>query len=359
MTVPDNTPLAPGTPFIKTWRVLNSGTCNWEPGTQLVLVSGNPMGGPAAVSVPAAAAGAQTDISVNLTAPTAPGTYRSNWRLQAPNGTRFGAMIWAQIVVPAPATEVPEPPTAEPTETPTATPTVRPAAADLFVSEYSWTPDMPSQGSPFHVRIGVYNQGNIASGAFQVQWWLSVHAPAPNCTWDVPSVAARGGRILECDYTPGGWADYPSRVVVDSGNTVAESDESNNTLERTISVRPPLQADLRVVGLDLSTWSARVGQPVVASITLRNAGGVAVPDFNVRLLQQTPGAACPAGPGLVLFDVPAALDVNESRAFSYPFTATAVGTYQLCVVLDHMNRVEESNEGNNAMRPDRNLVVIP
>ncbi len=55
VTVPDNTALAPGTPFVKTWRVRNSGTCAWEPGTRLVFISGDPLGGPPAVDVPALA----------------------------------------------------------------------------------------------------------------------------------------------------------------------------------------------------------------------------------------------------------------------------------------------------------------
>ncbi|MFN3762162.1 MAG: NBR1-Ig-like domain-containing protein, partial [Anaerolineae bacterium] len=29
VTVPDNTAFAPNTPFVKTWRVRNSGTCAW------------------------------------------------------------------------------------------------------------------------------------------------------------------------------------------------------------------------------------------------------------------------------------------------------------------------------------------
>ena len=99
VTVPDNTVIAPGTPFIKTWRVRNSGTCAWEPGTRLVFISGTPMGGPAA-DVPALAPGAQADVSVSLTAPAAPGTYRANYQFQAPDGTRFGPVIWVQIVVP-------------------------------------------------------------------------------------------------------------------------------------------------------------------------------------------------------------------------------------------------------------------
>ncbi|MGQ9718102.1 MAG: NBR1-Ig-like domain-containing protein, partial [Anaerolineae bacterium] len=103
VTVPDNTEFAPGTAFVKTWRVRNSGTCNWEPGTKLVFVSGDGMGGPGSVDAPALAAGAQTDVSVSLVAPASPGTYRGNWQFQAPDGTRFGATMWVQIVVPAPA----------------------------------------------------------------------------------------------------------------------------------------------------------------------------------------------------------------------------------------------------------------
>jgi len=121
VTVPDNTVFSPGAAFIKTWRVRNSGTCDWETGTKLVHVSGDPLGGPAEVTIGAVAAGSNTDVSVNMSAPTAPGTYKSNWQPQAPDGTRFGSVIYAQIVVPAPATDTPEP-----TDTPTPTETQSP-----------------------------------------------------------------------------------------------------------------------------------------------------------------------------------------------------------------------------------------
>ncbi|MGC8947366.1 MAG: sigma-70 family RNA polymerase sigma factor, partial [Anaerolineae bacterium] len=111
VTVPDNTAFAPGTPFVKTWRVRNAGTCAWEPGTRLVFISGDPIGGPPAVEVPALAPGAQTDVSVSLVAPAAPGTYRANYQFQAPDGTRFGALIYVQIVVPTTPTSTPSPTT--------------------------------------------------------------------------------------------------------------------------------------------------------------------------------------------------------------------------------------------------------
>lgn len=119
VTVPDNMQFAPGKSFTKVWRIRNSGTCAWKTGTQLVYISGERMGGPAAVDIPSVAPGSTTDVSVDLTAPATPGTYRGNWQVQAPDGTRFGSVIYVQIVVPKPVTE-----TSTPTNTPTATPTV-------------------------------------------------------------------------------------------------------------------------------------------------------------------------------------------------------------------------------------------
>ena len=120
VTIPDNTLVQPGTAFRKTWRLRNSGTCDWEPGTQFVFVSGEAMGAPASVIAPAAAAGTEVEVSVDFVAPTAPGTYRSNWQLAKADGTRFGPIFYTQIVVPAPTSEAsPPPPTAAPTQVPT------------------------------------------------------------------------------------------------------------------------------------------------------------------------------------------------------------------------------------------------
>ncbi|MBN1977208.1 MAG: hypothetical protein JW918_07380, partial [Anaerolineae bacterium] len=102
VTVPDNTPFLPNTAFVKTWRIQNTGSCDWETGTKLVYVSGDPLGGPPAVDLPLAAVGASVDVTVNFTSPGAPGTYRSNWQAQRPDGAKFGQQFYVQIVVPEP-----------------------------------------------------------------------------------------------------------------------------------------------------------------------------------------------------------------------------------------------------------------
>lgn len=125
VTIPDDTNVAPGTDFRKTWRLRNEGSCNWKSGTELVFASGDPLGGPPSVIAPAAEAGAVVNVSVDLTAPEMPGTYRSNWQLQSPKGQRFGPTIYVQIVVPGEPTT--EPTTETPATTPTDAPTTEPS----------------------------------------------------------------------------------------------------------------------------------------------------------------------------------------------------------------------------------------
>ena len=107
MTVPDDTEIPPGGTFTKTWQMRNSGTCPWEPGTQLAFSSGERMNGSTPLAVGAADPGADVTISVNLQAPVAPGTYRGDWQLRNADGTPFGSNIYVQIIVPATGFVVP------------------------------------------------------------------------------------------------------------------------------------------------------------------------------------------------------------------------------------------------------------
>ena len=92
VTIPDGTELNPDTPFTKTWRLLNAGTCAWNPNYKLVFVSGNQMSGPSSqqlvnLEVPPTAS---IDVSVDLVAPSNLGTYRGYWMLKNANGVLFG-----------------------------------------------------------------------------------------------------------------------------------------------------------------------------------------------------------------------------------------------------------------------------
>jgi hypothetical protein len=113
VTYPDNTPVLVNQAFTKTWRLKNTGSCTWTSGYQLVFDSGDPMGGPPsqALTTGNVAPNQIVDISVNLVAPSTPGTYRGSWRIREPGGTLFGlsaGAFWVQINAVASAPDLPD-----------------------------------------------------------------------------------------------------------------------------------------------------------------------------------------------------------------------------------------------------------
>lgn len=105
--------VAPNQSFVKTWRVKNTGSCTWVSGYQLAYAYGNTsvssMGGqPVPITTPVAP-GAETDLSVTLTAPTTPGTYQGFWQMVNDHDTPFGQTIWVGVTVIDPSQPTPAP----------------------------------------------------------------------------------------------------------------------------------------------------------------------------------------------------------------------------------------------------------
>ncbi len=102
ITVPDGAAMPPGQRFTKVWRMLNNGTCSWGAGYQLALVGGEAMSNVNVVSAPNTLPGAMADVSVPMTAPTAPGLHVGHWRLRGSDGQPFGSLLDVRINVPNP-----------------------------------------------------------------------------------------------------------------------------------------------------------------------------------------------------------------------------------------------------------------
>ena len=82
MSVEDNSPFSPGTVFVKTWRLKNTGNCTWTTDYKLVFRSGDAMDANLSIPLPKTVAPDQTvDVSVTLKTPTKTGTYRGDWML--------------------------------------------------------------------------------------------------------------------------------------------------------------------------------------------------------------------------------------------------------------------------------------
>jgi hypothetical protein len=111
VTIPDGTAVEPGKPFVKTWRVSNSGTCTWDGTYAIAFVQGELLGAPSLAPIPIAAPGATADISLQLVAPSTRGRYQGTWRLRAPDGTSFGTNLIVDINVSGPTPTVTPTPT--------------------------------------------------------------------------------------------------------------------------------------------------------------------------------------------------------------------------------------------------------
>jgi len=93
------------TDFVKTWRVKNTGTCTWDSLYSLVFTDGTLFSSSDRFTLPfVVAPGQSTDLSLDMTSPIYPGTYESDWKIQGPDGIKFGvgkkdSPLWVKIIV--------------------------------------------------------------------------------------------------------------------------------------------------------------------------------------------------------------------------------------------------------------------
>lgn len=103
ITVPDETLLAAGEAFVKTWEIRNVGTCTWNENYSLVFASGEQLGSELSISLSQTVPDSSLQISVEMVAPAANGTFTSIYQLKDPNGELIpvGALdhIWVKIIV--------------------------------------------------------------------------------------------------------------------------------------------------------------------------------------------------------------------------------------------------------------------
>jgi uncharacterized protein YkwD len=102
VTVPDDSQMSKGQTFTKTWRFMNNGKCNWS-GYMITFVAGDRMASPDTAPVPDTEAGKTVDVSVQLTAPSADGSYTGFYELKKANGETLAIGIeksfWVKILI--------------------------------------------------------------------------------------------------------------------------------------------------------------------------------------------------------------------------------------------------------------------
>jgi polar amino acid transport system substrate-binding protein len=185
--------LEPGEPFIKSWRVRNSGSCPWDASYALVYLTGNDpaarMGGKPVFVDRMVNPGAVYDFGVELVAPLIPGIYQAFWTMRDGDGQLFGDKLGVGIEVLAPAT---------------ATPAVT---------------QTPSPNIQFTVDRTRIKQGECATFAWSVENVQAVYFYADGEDWRENGVAGQGTQT-EC---PASTTTYKLRVIYSDGTVEIKS----------------------------------------------------------------------------------------------------------------------------------------
>lgn len=336
-------PVSPGTPFQKTWRLQNNGTCTWTTGYVLTPVGGNvpqaSMGGLATAIDRPVAPGETYDMTVNLVSPLVPGVYQGFWSMRSPNGLLFGDRLWVGITVPA-----------QPTPTPAPTATVSPSinfAADrnnIRTGEcviFSWT---VSNGADvfFHAQGQPPDLNRVASTGNQTE------CPQATTTYELRVVQSTGAieiRTIRIDVQPSLAAPFFESFTVTPSQQIV--------VGACVDVRWRISGDvtnIRVSRNETTLWN---GAPLtgtsrdcppsgeaVYSIEAIGPGGNSRALENVTVLSATPVAGTPT-PTPVAGQLPVinSLTANPNRIF--------VGTCLTVAwnVSGNVNRVQLRRDG--------------
>jgi len=214
------------------------------------------------------------------------------------------------------------------------------------------TDGSPVGGQPAYVDVAVKNVGGAAAGAFSVQ--LKVDG-AVQTTWSVSSLGA-GATWTQTDYAITLAAgSHTLQLVADSGGSVAESNEGNNTASRTFTWQGGDLPDLIPWPYTPYTSPIVVSNSTGATSTSSslNAGTTYFSWFVANIGEATESSGFNTGlyvDGVLYYycEIPAGLEPEYATGCVDGPLDMPAGTYTVSTTVDYEGVVTESDEGNNS-----------
>ena len=100
LNYPDGTLVSARQSIEKQWLVENNGSCDWDGRYSLRLLDGyTALEAPGEIRLGPVQAGSQLTITINFTAPSILGPYRTAWQAYNPDGIAFGDAIYMEVIV--------------------------------------------------------------------------------------------------------------------------------------------------------------------------------------------------------------------------------------------------------------------
>ena len=212
-------------------------------------------------------------------------------------------------------------------------------AADLVFTRIVSTPRSPSIDEDTTIKATIKNEGPGRAGAFTVTLNISgSDGVLDKVNRRVDGLATGASKTLEFPWKARA-GTHTFTAAADSRGVIAETDESNNALERTVVTS---LADLTVTKVQFDSLNPSTGDDVGVGVRIENVGRGNSGRFTVRLY-------------VVGEDEPQegvrirSLERDTSASVKFTWRA-AEGCHELFVIVDANDNVPEINEGNNRSR---------
>jgi subtilase family serine protease len=250
------------------------------------------------------------------------------------------------------------------------TSTVIVPGADLIMTAVSTTATFIAPGKTFTLPNTVKNQGLFPASSFTIGFDLSPSANyndpgavAIVTTRSVTSLASGASNSATSTLTIPSTTPFGTYYVcamADSGNTVMEGDETNNTLctSTTVQVSDP---DLIMTAVSTTATTVLKGKTFSASSTVHNQGPLASGAFRIAF-HLSPNTTYGDSDDVVITAIrsvtslAAGANSTGSTTLTVP-TATPSGTYYVCTMADSLNQVTELDETNNTLCSTTQITV--
>ncbi|MDD3136474.1 MAG: pectinesterase family protein, partial [Methanoregula sp.] len=232
--------------------------------------------------------------------------------------------------------------------------TVTPPSLDI--SAVTISTGTPVVGQPVTVTVNIKNVGTVAAGPFNVT--LLAGSTEVNRT-TLFSLGVSESQDIALIWTPATDGSVSLTATVDSENTLGDTNTSNNTVTKTVSVQSGVTSgpDLTVTREYSQSWvpypdlfahyTAGVGNKIGVMIT--NAGTETAPAFNVtfRVDGNSTNVTVPAGLAVGSFTYVNITDtLDRSPGATVPVNAT----------VDSANDIPEISETNNEYSYTANVI---
>ncbi|SDX62129.1 CARDB domain-containing protein [Paenibacillus sp. CF384] len=242
---------------------------------------------------------------------------------------------------------------------------------DLVVTDITWTPASPQTGNEVTFRAVIKNQGTAATSAGTIHGVLfTVDGTSVNWSDNYTSslaagasvtVTATGGPNSKASWTAAS-GTHTVRAFIDDVNRIAESNESNNTFDKSITTGAGAgTADLIVTDVSWSPASPLTGNEVTFSAVIKNQGTAATPAGTIHGVVFSINGTSVNWSDNYTSSIPAgsSVTVTATGGPNTKTTWTAVtGTQTVRAFVDDINRITESNDNNNTL-DESILVSVP